>query len=257
MPTAQATAMIGHNNPPANTPEDLRDELQHRHAALLEKATDLLNAGSRVPETVADDNEAAKITVFIKQIANAAKGLEAARVDEKQPYLNLGRAVDGFFGSVKEQLDTLSRKAKRPLDAYLKAKADEERREREARAAEERRQAQEQANAAAALAQLGATAQAESTLQVAAQTEARAVTLEVSARIAAKLARVRADEGSASSLRTRWVGEVTDRAALDLEALRHHLPADALQKALNAYIAAGGRELRGARIEQKSEAVVR
>ncbi len=207
---------------------------------------------------MADDNEAAKITVFIKQIANAAKGLEAARVDEKQPYLNLGRAVDGFFGSVKEQLDTLSRKAKRPLDAYLKAKADEERREREARAAEERRQAQEQANAAAALAQLGATAQAESTLQVAAQTEARAVTLEAAATVKpAELARVRADEGSASSLRTRWVGEVTDRAALDLEGLRYHIPADALQKALNSYIAAGGRDLRGARIEQKSEVVVR
>ena len=62
---------------------------------------------------------------------------------------------------------------------------------------------------------------------------------------------------SMSSLRTRWVGELDNKAELDLEALRPYLGVDLLQKAINAFVAAGGRELKGANIFEKSEAVVR
>ncbi len=48
-----------------------------------------------------------------------------------------------------------------------------------------------------------------------------------------------------------------DVETLDLEILRHHLNPDALQKALNSYVTAGGRLLRGAKIYEKSETVVR
>lgn len=74
---------------------------------------------------------------------------------------------------------------------------------------------------------------------------------------AAELSRQRGDMGSVSSLRTFWDFADLDRNALDLEALRQHLPADALEKALRSFIKAGGRELRGARIFQNTQAAVR
>ena len=48
-----------------------------------------------------------------------------------------------------------------------------------------------------------------------------------------------------------------DRASLDLEALRFHIPADGLEKAVRSLIKAGGRELRGTRIFETTVATVR
>ena len=73
----------------------------------------------------------------------------------------------------------------------------------------------------------------------------------------AELSRTRGEVGSVASLKGRWVGDVTDRAALDLEALRHYLPVAALQTALNGFIKAGGRDLRGAVIRLEQTASVR
>lgn len=73
----------------------------------------------------------------------------------------------------------------------------------------------------------------------------------------AELSRTRGDLGSVSSLRTDWVHDGFDRAELDLEALRQHLPADAIDQAIRSFIRAGGRELRGTRIFEQTTAVVR
>ena len=45
---------------------------------------------------------------------------------------------------------------------------------------------------------------------------------------------------------TPWTGELTDRDALDLEALRPYLTEDAIKRAIHKFAQAGGRELRGA-----------
>jgi hypothetical protein len=73
----------------------------------------------------------------------------------------------------------------------------------------------------------------------------------------AGLARTRGDRGSVSTLQVRWTGVLTSRAELDLEALRNHLPADALEQAIRAFVAAGGRDLRGARIFEDQAAQFR
>lgn len=73
----------------------------------------------------------------------------------------------------------------------------------------------------------------------------------------AELSRVRGEAGSVSTLRTYWTFRDLDRAALDLEALRQHLPADALATAVRAFINAGGRELRGATIYETQETLTR
>ena len=73
----------------------------------------------------------------------------------------------------------------------------------------------------------------------------------------AELSRTRGELGSVSSLRTDWVHDSVDRSALDLEALRQHIPADALDTAIRSFVRAGGRTLRGARIFEQTPTVVR
>lgn len=74
---------------------------------------------------------------------------------------------------------------------------------------------------------------------------------------AADLSRTRGELGSVSSLRTDWVHDGFDRDRIDLEALRAHLPADAIDQAIRSFIRAGGRELRGTKIYEQTQAVVR
>jgi hypothetical protein len=73
----------------------------------------------------------------------------------------------------------------------------------------------------------------------------------------AELSRTRGDLGSVSSLRTDWVHDGFDREKIDLEALRQHLPADAIDQAIRSFIRAGGRTLRGTHIFEQTTAVVR
>lgn len=73
----------------------------------------------------------------------------------------------------------------------------------------------------------------------------------------AELSRTRGELGSVSSLRTDWVHDGFDRAKIDLEALRQHLPADAIDQAIRSFIRAGGRSLRGTNIFEETTAVVR
>lgn len=61
----------------------------------------------------------------------------------------------------------------------------------------------------------------------------------------AEFGRTRGDYGGLSTLQRHWTFANLDRAALDLELLRGHLPGDALEQAVRSFIAAGGRELRG------------
>lgn len=64
-------------------------------------------------------------------------------------------------------------------------------------------------------------------------------------------------EGSISSVTETWIGSVISREELDLEALRDHIPMDALDKAVNSFVRAGGRELRGAIITEETKFAVR
>jgi len=59
-------------------------------------------------------------------------------------------------------------------------------------------------------------------------------------------------------VQTTWVVTVHDRAALDLEALRHHFKDEDLQIAANSYGKANpGKPLRGALVHEETKAVVR
>lgn len=95
-------------------------------------------------------------------------------------------------------------------------------------------------------------------LEKAVKLEKQADRIENTASAAAqKEARVRGFGGSLSTVSNAWTGEVVSRAELDLEALRFHIPEDALNQAVRAFVKAGGRELKGASIYEDQKVQVR
>ena len=250
----ESQAGIGHNNPPTDA-EILRDTLAEKNADILQRADELIAAADRAPAVIEDDETKQKITDFLGSIAKCEKALEGKRVSEKEPYLTLGRVVDGFFKLKTDGLDKARRKVKPILDARLLWEREQERKRLEAEAAERRRLADEQAAAAAAAEAAKMPIHAEKQMDAAVATEQQASRLEQKA--TGKIGVTARGMEASASLRTVWKGELVDRAALDLEALRQHLPADAIQQAINSFVRAGGRELRGAKIWEHTESVVR
>lgn len=255
-------APIGHNLPPhIPTQDEITDALRLEHMNLMERRNELVDAEARIPD-INDDQVAGKVSDYIKQITECSKSADKHRVASKEPYLAGGRAVDGFFKAISEPLDSVKKRTERKLGEYLREKEARERRAREEaerKAREEaeraRREAEEAAARLASEADLTDAVDAERRA-ASAQAEATKAEKEANAK-AAEMSRTRGEYGAVSSLRTVWTFADLDRAGLDLEALRNHLPMDGLEKAVRSYIRAGGRELRGVSIYEEHNATVR
>lgn len=237
----------------------LRQRLAEDNAALIRRHDDLIGAEERLPDIV-DDDSAGRVADYVKQATACAKALDGSRVAAKEPFLEGGRNVDGFFKRYTDGLGTLKRRVEAKLSIYLRDKADRERRAREEEArqsAEAARKAEAEAMALADAAKV-TTAQADAALDTAVQAQTVARVAEKAAAAApADLARTRGDFGSLATLRREWTFKDMDRAELDLEALRAHIPTDALEKALRSAIKAGLREIKGATIFENQTATVR
>ena len=251
---------IGGNNPPTDA-EILRETLAEKNADILQRAADLIAAADRAPDKIEDDETKEKITDFLGSIAKCEKALEGKRISEKEPYLTLGRVVDGFFKLHTDKLAKARAKVKPALDARLVWEREQERKRQLEEAAEKKRLADEQAAAAAALEQANMPKHAEKAMDAAVATEQQANRMEQKA--AGKISvTARGSDGASASLRSVWKIECTDRNALDLELIRHHLTADAIQQALNSVLKTlakpvDGQPVRGARIWEHTESVVR
>jgi hypothetical protein len=244
-------AEIGGNFPPSPI-EALRLQLAEDASRLFARRDELLASAARAPEVVSDDETAGKVGDLIKLLTTAMKSAETARVGAKEPYLEAGRAVDGFYKTaILEPLERAKHIVQVRLAIFLKQKEAAARRAAEELAQREREEAER-------LAALAEATSSDATLAEAALAEERALEAAALAEAkAAELSRSRGDYGSVASLRTTWEAEITDRALLDLEALRPHFALADLEKAARAFTKAGGRELRGARIFEATAAVVR
>ena len=241
--------------------EALREQLHDASLALLSRRDQLLAAAERVPE-ITDEELAQRTSDFIKQLSALTKAAETARVGAKEPYLEGSRVVDGFYKAITDPIGKAKWRVEQLLAVFLRAKEDRERREREnaARLAREEEQRKRKAadEAAAAIeneAQLQRAIDAEKQAKVA-EAESDKATKAAAAK-PAELSRTRGDYGAVASLRTYWTFRDLDRATLDLEALRAHLPSDALDKAVRSFVKAGGRTLAGVVIYETSDPVVR
>lgn len=253
--------MSGHNLP-ADPAAPIRADLEERFRAILDRSADLLSAAERVPAAVEDDETAGRIGDFIKQVTGCIKASEIARTSAKEPHLAAGRAVDGFFKGISDPLDKAKRSIESRLTTWLRKKEAAERAAREEAARVEREAAEKARREALAAEEAITNAK---TLGEALEAEDRARKATADAQAAqkaaevkpAELSRSRGDLGSVASLRSFWDFADLDRPTLDLETLRNHLPLEALEKAVRSFVKAGGRELRGARIYENTQAAVR
>lgn len=222
---------IGHNSG-LLAPETIRAGLDLDHAALVKRTEGLKAAVGRMPAKVEDDATAARVADFADQFRKHIATLKKAHEGAKEPYLSGGRIVDAFFNPTIKELGALKDQILDRNTVYLR---DKERRERE-RAEAEAKAARE---AAERIAQ-AATTEREIDLAIAQEEIAEAAETKAAAPTA-DLTRLHSPLGTTTSLKSfGWKHRNVDRAKLDLEKLRHYIPAEAIDQAIRAYIRANG-----------------
>lgn len=256
----QAAPAVGHNKPPPDITLDIdviTNQLKAKHGPLLKKAEELIAADARILPRCETEEYSVKLTNFIKQANEVSKLLDKNRLEENRPFKEAGKAVDTLFNGCDKRLEAIKNKASRLLTAWLQAKVQREQQARLAAAEELRKEAQAQEAAALALQQAGRKHEAAEVMHAAEKIADNADHMATTATL--KTAVVAQVQGAASnaSLRTKWVGEILNKSDLDIELLRPFISLDALQRAIDLYIAAGNRELKGAKIYEKSSAAVR
>ncbi len=248
---------IGGNNPP-NPQGLLQEKLLESTMELRNRYDELIEALPRVPAQCDDDETAGKMGDFVKLLTSCQKAFETKRVGEKEPYLSLSRSVDGFFKKYTETLETSAKKISDSLGVYLRRKEAERRKQAEEAARLQREESERLAREAEMLAKANMPEASNDALGEAVRAEELAQKSEKQAEAKpAELAHTRGDYGSLATLRTVWVGEIVDKKAVDLESLRPFMSDDVLQKLVNAAVKAGFRELRGVKIFERSDAMVR
>jgi hypothetical protein len=241
---------------------DLPTWLATEHAALATRRDELIDDASTVPAEIADDEALKKASDLVKTLLAGSKAAEGARVAAKEPMLGAGRLVDGFFRAIIDPLDSEKRRIETRMTIYQRKVAEAERRHREdearlARAEADRREQE----AAAQEASLRTAADLDGAITAAALARQAAADADRAQKAgqakAAEMSRSRSDLGAVASLHTFWDWRDLYRDQLDLEALRSHLPLDALEKAVRSFIKAGGRQLRGVTIYENTQTKVR
>lgn len=239
--------------------KDLTSKLERDNEELLTDADKARAAFADVPKeikTEADYDIALRVS---KGAADLLKKVEDRRKTVKQPFLDAGRDVDGFFNGdrLAGELGRLNTNLRKDIGVYL---ADQERIRREAaeKQAEETRLAAEQAAAKAAEAEgTGQTRVADAAFESAVNLEQQAVKHEnIANRSATDMSRTVTGAGS-GSVRKVWKHKDVDRDKLDLEALRPFFPDAALDDAIRAFIKAGRRTLKGVEIYEDIVTTIR
>lgn len=218
MTDANPRAVLGDNQPP------LSERLGLDHSTLMVEAK---GAAALVPATIRaiqSDEEAAAYTETAKDIKKVLKLAEVAFKAEKQPWLDGGRVVDGFFQSisgpmaesVKRVVDALNAWQRFLIAAKNKAAAEAaEKARREAAAFDE---------------------------------PAPAPVAPVAVKEAA---RVVSFSGARATASTKWKGEVTDIDALPRQYMMRN------QAAIDAAIAGGVRQIPGVNIYEDVRTAIR
>lgn len=221
---------IGDNKPP------LRARLEINYTDLRKRATELLEAFARAPETIPDDATQGKIGDLYRLLATCSSKAEALRKDEKEPFIADGKAVDAFFKDIADPLDKAMFALKLRSTTYSNVKIAAERKRLADEETAKRLEAAKALQAAQKAADAGKGKAADKALEKAAAASAAAQQAQEAAQAApAELARTRGEHATVST-QTRWVHEVTDWAAIPLETLRPFLSRDEIEKAIRNFV---------------------
>ena len=268
--TIEKSPGLGHNVPPVE-PKALREFMDESFADLNKRRAALETAIEGTPAHIEDDNEeeAGKLADFVElQLDPYLKDIDAAHKKEKAPFLNAGRCVDGWKHEMRGVIEKGKEKVNKVRKDYAdrKEQAERKRREEEARIAREtaRREAEEAERqrieaeeAAAKLSEDDDLDDAIAAEEEADRKEEEAAKAQRSAEEAAKaatakpaeLGKTRGQYGGQTSLKRFWNFRNLERKDIDLEALREHLPFDALEQAVRSWTKANREDLREGKIK--------
>lgn len=289
-------AVPGHNEAP-DYARLITDEMQKTYLAEFELSAALRAEARNLPAECNDEDTAGKYAALIKRIRDHAKVLTSHHDKEKLPFKIKAEAIDSvFFGEV----DKLARRDKKNqagaadvlyarYDDFQQRKlaAEKLKRDREleeaakierdkvaaaqaaAAAEEEARQVLERARAPAQIErkeeiveQAAAVADSAKVDAIMATDKADAAELATKAK-PADMTRTRYSGGVLGTMGTEPFVEITDRATLDLEKLRPHLPIAVLETALRAYATGVGYssdpafQIAGARFGKKARSRIK
>lgn len=262
VPASAAAAGIGHNKPPTQFPigPELDARLAKAHNDKLDRAYELIEASPRFRK-VTDVRSLKKSTEHVRQIQASLTVLDSQRKGENEPY-RVGKAqVDGFFGQSIDDLtrekiaiefamnafnNEVKREARRLADLELakaraaeKAKADAAAKaKRDAELAAEKVAASKRASAKAI--EKAAVKEVEATHALDVLADAKAATTQAERQVAKPAADItRQRSSNAVQSQQEYLDfRSLDRGKVDLDVLRAHIPSDALETAVRAYIRA-------------------
>lgn len=239
-----------HNNPPEEI-DIVRTKLDETEIELRQAIASVEK--TPLPMVIEDDKTAGEVTERIKDYMNIGKDVTHHHKTIKAPYLECGKAVDGWKNKMEAELDILRKKASVPLNTFLTKKAEDERQRQLAIAAKEREDALKLANEAAAHEAAKIHDVAGELLDEAIKSEKTAERIELNIQDArsSDLAKSRGAYGSTSSQKTAYVGRIKSLSGVDLEKLRPYFNEETIQKALNAFVKNGGRECAGTDIKEE------
>jgi len=231
-----------------------KDQLAIDFASLVKEVAEIETAFEELPSVAEDDEDLALITGAATQIIKLAKKLDETKKEEKRPYLDAGTAIEAFFThDLGARLATIKRKLESVSTAFQRKKAERERllREREAELAREKAaEAARQVRASVAAGDVKAATSAVTESNRLTDFANRATA--AAAAPTSALAKVKTDAGTAS-LADNWTFDDIDINTIDLETLRPFITQAAIEQALRAFIKAGRREIKGARIFNDSK----
>lgn len=212
-------AGIGDNSGGLSQAEQIAQNVREKHPDLVKRSAELAGMLERAPTEATDEDTANKISEAVRQCTAFLKSAEATRVEDKEPYLAGGRAVDGAFKTLTDPVAKTKQALERVRTAY-DIRVEEAERERLRKEAEEARKKAEKiaadANTAAGQERAAVAAQVAEEAQQAVKATS------------ADLTRTRTDSGVTTSLRSEWRFEITEAKKVPKKYL---VPSEALIKA--------------------------
>lgn len=255
-------AALTTNRPALITADQLAKDFDHVTKAIAEIETNCAAA----PPVLEDDEDLEIVGALMKRLNGAGKRVEDIRVEEKEPYLDAGRTVDGFFKAHATKVAKLKSDLQARLDSYMRKKAEAERQRRlEAERVAHEAMLREQSRAAAAVVEADEQPfdenrqAAEAAIDRAAESAQEAhEAAEATQAKPAELARTATSAGTAT-LETKWSFEITAFALVDLDALRPYLNQEDVEKAIRRFVSINKntRPLAGVKIFQSTKATIR
>lgn len=245
---------IGHNAPPSDE-QLLHEQLEKDHAEIVAAAQEHIKALAEPMPVCESQDDIIALTTRAAIMDACAKAMEKTREAVKEPFFKKGKWIDNFFNPKKVLLEAGVKKYKAAISDWQTREAKRIQDAADAQAKADREAASEKLNEAIAHEGQGNNASAAVSMTEAAKLEKTAGKSEraaINAPAAAKISVAIPGGGLAASVVKRWAGKILSREHLDLEKLRIHFTDDALQTALNKYVAAGGRDLLGAEIAENS-----